>query len=428
MKFSAKEFIQELTPTNIEVIAEDSMSPADEAFEHAKAHWWMGWTWEEISSTLEDMGYPQKVVTNALSRAQTYARDVLNDGPFSMYKEGQLVKLTNGFIGQLADSFRDHLDIIDLEDQSVVSITEDQIDKKSSLKLKEAYLLRVGAYKIIKAAPEDEPSGVQKLMPSPPVMPEAPQSQMRVRPDDLEKLDVKVTERAPKGWGDITPQFSEVEEVSDLAATVLNQIESAETELASVESELKELNAMAKEYRAKQKELKKQEAELAKQLFSVVGSENEAINDLEVTFFQKFKNKIVGLQRAIHEVPQEPGVMDELTALKEILTKNVPDIANEVFTILETWKQENTNIVERIHETFALYPPPKKKSGQLLDKMTDWFKRSWEKIKDSVSGMYYSLFPKIERTTDALDGILSRLESGARTATLNAALEKLGIE
>ena len=431
MKFTAEDFVAELFPAegNVTIVADTALSPVDEAFEHAKAHWWMGWTWEEISSTLEDMGYVQKVINNAISRTQTFARDVLNDGPFSMYKEGQLIKLTTGFIGQLADAFREHVNIIDLHDQSVVSVRVEQIDRSSSMKLKEAYLLRLGAYKIVKAAPTDEtPGGVQKIIPKSPIMPGPPQSQMQVQPQLLEKLDVKVTEKAPSGWGDLTPQFSEVEEVSALAATVLSQIDAAEKELATVESELQELNSMAKDYRGRQKDLKKQEAELAKQLFSVVGSENEAINDLEVTFFQKYKNKIVGLQRTIHNLPQEPGVLDELVALKEILENNAPEIAKQVLDILDTWKQENTTIVERIHETFAMYPPPKKKSGQLLDKALAWFTRSWEKVKAATSSMYFSLFPKIDSVSEQIDAATARLESSSREVNLGAALKHYGLE
>jgi len=408
----------------IEIVADEAMNPTEEATQHAQAYWLLGYSWEEIEAILEDLGFQEKVISSAIAKTVLYARDMLNDGPFRTLKEGQLIKLTSGFIGQIAAIYPEHVNVADLDTEEIIRVSEDQIDKADSAKLKEAFALRYGAYKLIKAqgGPTDITIPGQKEWELP-----APPQQMGIAPSPTEKLDVKLTDRAPPGWGELTPPLSDIEEVSDVTATILSQVDAAEDEMARVNADLKELNLMAKELRSKQKELSKRESELAKQVFSVVGTEQQALNDLDVTFFQKYKNKILGLQRKIQEIPQEPGIVDELRALKEILDANAPEISTQVLDTLEKWKKVNTTIEERIRETFALYPPPRKKSAQFMERIVEFMESLWEIVKTTSANLYYTVFPKIETVSDAIDAFVNSTDHVTASQKLRAALNQKGL-
>jgi hypothetical protein len=421
----ANELAKQSKPFEIIAATEDELSPTELATEHAKTYWMMGWNWEEISAILEDMEFEEKVINAAIKAAQKYAHETLNDGPFNIFKDGQLICLSNGTIGQLACKYKDAIDIRHLENDEILKVSFDQIDVDKSNALKEAHALRISAHNILKEAQEEDIEVhmlPQKLTP-----PGPPQQPMGIKPEKLETFTVKLPQKeAPKGWGGLAPPMHELEEVSAATAALLNQIEVAESELATVQGELDEINAWAGEVRKRKKKLTNEQTEAAKQVFSLVGLEQQALDDLNITFFQKYKEKALGIQRIISEKPQAPGPWDEIVALREILTTNAPEIAEKVFATLDEWKRANTRIDDKIEETFALYPH-KGHTAQVLEKMTGWIGKLWKSIKTSIDELYSSVFPKIDETMDAMDAFMAASGSAATASQITRALQARGL-
>lgn len=407
-------FLREATkPQEVEeikIVAAES-SKEEEACEHAKTYWLLGWTWEEISAALEDMEFPEKMVDKAIKEAQVYAIKIINDGPFSGLKQGQLVKMVNGTIAQVSSIHKDMLYALDTQAGCRLEVLPEQLDKNASLVLKEAHALRCSVYQLITAAPETEDVNPLDFWEPEKQLDIKTPDKMTVIPEPTETLDVRVQERAPAGWGELTPEMSMVNEVSEITSQALSTLAAAELELQTVKADLTTLNSMAKEIRTKQKELSQKKATLAKEVFALVGQENAALNDLNVTVFQQWKGKLVGLQRTIVEIPQEPGVFDELNALKEILATTAPEISSQVLETLEGWKKANTTILEQIHETFAMYPPPKGKAGKTIEesKVLVYANSSLESVQDSVNDLYAEVFPVVEYTNEAIDAFTNKM-------------------
>lgn len=418
-----EKFISEITAPAVEEISLIASSEKEEeAVGHAQSYWMLGWTWEEISAALEDMGFSESMIDRAIKETQVYAIQVINDGPFRGLKAGQLVKMNNGEVVQVVSIHKDFIYGVDTKAASKIQILPEQIDVSASSVLKEAHDLRCSAYRMITAAPEENVNPLDFWKDVPDQMVQPPSPKMTVIPEETEKLDVKVQERAPSGWGELTPEMGVVDEVNEVTSQALATLSAAHSEMQSVEEDLRVLNVMAKELRGKQKELSQKKAALAKEVFALVGQENAALNDLNVTVFQKWQGKIVGLQRAIQEIPQEPGVLDELNALKDILATNVPEISASVLNTLEEWKKANTTILEQIHETFAMYTPPKSKAGNVDEGMrVIWASDSLEVVQESVNDLYSSIFPAAEYTSDAIDQFMGLLAPAAVSAKIKQA-------
>jgi len=146
-----------LVSKKIKVIAQekkDHLSLEDDAVEHAKAYRMLGWSWDQIDTILEDMEFEPEIVKCSIKRAQRYFEDTQKDGAFSMFVLGQLIKLTNGYVGKVLDKYPTKLQIKLFDSNEEILVSEAQIDLDASLKLKEAFVLRTTANELLRAADE----------------------------------------------------------------------------------------------------------------------------------------------------------------------------------------------------------------------------------------------------------------------------------
>jgi hypothetical protein len=380
----------------IVVQGQADLSPQDEADQSARMYWMLGYTWDEIEAILMDLEFPENIVSKAMAETKKYAKGVLSKGPFKMFVEGQLLRLKNGFIGKVASISKDFMSIRLAEGESL-QVREKDIDREPSLQLKEAYALREAAEKLMREAQKEY------------VLPERPGAETTgVVPETKEdfKTVVKPSPGAPPGWGKDVPHVSIVEEVDATVAAMLAQIDAAEGELREVQSELKIANEMVNEVRAKKKELKGRQLEVAKQIWAVIGSQNKELGELQGTFFQKYKEKLMGLRQIVAEIPEEVGVVEELETLKTILEDNHPRIFSGVMEALDEYKEANTVINEKVEKTFALFPPAKKKVGQIKEKVVNWAKSLWTGVQNVADKLYTAVFPSIDETSDAIDDFM----------------------
>lgn len=148
----------ELIDNKIETVAaeqKDKLSLEDDAVEHAKAYWMLAFSWDEIETVLEDLGFSSDISKDAVKRAQIYAEETTKDGPFSMFMTGQLIKLKNGLVGKLLNKFAKKLQLKMFNDFGEVLVTAAQIDMDASLKLKEAFILRATANEVLSSIKEN---------------------------------------------------------------------------------------------------------------------------------------------------------------------------------------------------------------------------------------------------------------------------------
>lgn len=426
----------------------EEYSSRDEAIQHAKSYWMLGWAWDEIEAILTDMKFSDGDVSAAIKEAQEYAYDALSNGPFALFKEGQLIKLTNGSTGVFLTANKSEA-VICIDNENV-RVSEKHIDKAGSAKLLEAYGLRKAASDLLKTvaqfqhgeiveppeeveettplfteidkqkAPAKRPRGRPRKNPAPPALepttkelalPGPPKSRMDVVPSPEETLNVYtqlpgVKPKAPGGWGELVPKMSDTEDVSVLATEALDQIDALLIEKKKVKEENDALNSMAKEIKDKLKGLQVQEVELAKKIFAIISTQTRDLNNLDKTVFYKYKNKLVGLQQTITSQEVPVGVMDELTAVKEFLQLNHPLIADQTEAALDTWKKQNMTIKEQIQKILAYWGPVREeKSAQLVTKVKNWFAETWNSIKSISSELYDSLFPTVDEGIALIDAL-----------------------
>lgn len=192
----------------------------DNAVEHAKTYWMMGWTWEEIAYVLEDMGFDNDDIDEAIELTQEYAHKVLNNGPFSELKEGQLIKLVNSNKARILSRHKDFINC--LIDNEQVSICAEHIDIEASKKLTNAYNLKVEAFELLRKAqeignlppeqPKSQPTDQQKQPAEQPVKEqelvpeEVPQQEL----EDKSKKDVVKFQNVAHA---LTTKFYEAQQV-----------------------------------------------------------------------------------------------------------------------------------------------------------------------------------------------------------------------
>ncbi len=394
----ANQVIEQNRPIRVTAKEEDyyPKSPLEEATEHAKIYWMMGWTWEEVEALLQDMEFPENTIEGALKAAKKYAVQIMEKGPFKAMKRGQLVRLKTGSVGRLVAVSEKEV-TLELGDD-LIKVEEKDIDAPVTQKLLEAYTLRQAADQLLRDAQE-------KYM-----IPQRPQKYQEkdILPKGEEPLrvTVKPSPGAPPGWGKETPHVTEVIEVSASIGEMLDNLNAAEELLGEVEAELKPVNQKANEIRSRKKDLLKEQSEIANNIFAIVGSENKELTEMKGTVFRKYKNKLIGLRRTVEEVVEPIGPVEELDALKAILEQNHPRIFNKVMQALKEYKEVNTTINERISKAFAFYPPAQEKMGrraQLWRRIGAWAKKAWTKILNLAEDLWNIVFPSVDESVDAIN-------------------------
>jgi preprotein translocase subunit YajC len=400
-------------------LPKDEPSSTEEATEHAKSYWMMGWAWDEIEVILEELEFSSGTISKAIKKTQEYAKEILKDGPFNIFKDGQKIVLKSGIVGKLEGRYADHL-AVRLDDGEQVKVTADNIDLENSEKLTEAFALRSSANKLYKQAQED----ILKVDDREVRLPGAPEKRPVVSPEPEEKFETKIRERAPSGWGEITPKMSEVEEITDLATSALNDLDNLMIDYTKVQEENRALLEMSREIKKSMKELEKTQTDLAQNIFAIVATQNQALDDLDVTVFNKYNDKLVGLQRKVESQEFLPTHADELAAVKEFLEMNHPSISAEVKQVLDQWVKQNTQLKEVIKNTFAYYQPEKKKMGQMLPKVTEWVSGLWKSVRDFASSVTNKIIPEVEQGIALIDSLDSSFGAMATKKRVKTAMKR----
>ena len=406
-------------------------SSVDEAFQHAKSYWMMGWTWEEIDALLEDMGYNDKTIDSVTKKTQEYAYEVLKEGPFNLFKDAQYIALRNGKVGRLQSVNKDHVSL-SMDDGDTLIAGMSVIDFEKTAKLTAAHSLRMSAEKIFKEADELTSPGIKPMAPTQPGEP----LRETVHTQE-EKFDLGLTpkKQVPHGWAkDIPSKFSDVEQASEDIQEMSELVLIIRQQADEAKKSWNEAKSLAKD---KKTELTKYETELedtGKELASILGAEQEAQSMLDTKLFRRFDEMLVGYRNYIETNPEEitkiPGLVDKHAQLVEIIQEKVPDAFEEIMTSLDEWFTANTRIIETIKETektdIALLEPPKKTLGQKEEgwwgKIKGWISSAWKKIRQSTDLVTKKSLPAIDEVSDAIEDFLDAANQQQLAANIKQSL------
>lgn len=383
----------------------------DEATEHAKSYWMMGWTWGEISSVLEDMGFSDNEADKAVKNAQEYAKMVLKDGPFNVFKDGQIASLINGSFGRILSVGRDWV-VVDIDGEKV-RVSAKNINFENTKKLSEACELRnsaneefdkVAKYDVVfdKVADEFSTPAIKEIEKVSPKLPSPVKQDKALVPE--ETFEFKHPEIAPKHFD--TPRLVDIDTVTNLAEESLNQLDVLKSNLDSLQSELETANEMAKEIRERKKELTEKQFATAQKAFAIISTQKDGIHELDKVVFHKYGTKLVAVYKKLVSAELPVGPVDELNAVYEFLSVNHPEIVEETYSAIETWKKQNTLIQEQIVSGLVYYKAPQKKVGQLFDKIVDWVTTAWKNTKKVLNKVMNSIIPMANEGANVMGNFL----------------------
>lgn len=373
------------------IIAEDSTSDLkDEARQTAVAYWMAGYNWNEIEAVLEDSEYADHIVSYAVNKAKEYAKEMLKDGPFSIFDDGQKVKLSNGAFGILTDKREDYVSVKTATD-GVLQVVETQIDKEASLLLRKAYKLRKEAEKIMVA--QEDPA--------------------------TKEFKTYIKEKAPSGYGEQTPFFQQTPSVETvLPETItreLARLEAMEARVADLAREKEEYQKLAKDIHEEIKTVDDEKADIAQRLFGEISEELEILEDIGFSVFMRTKDKFLLLDRVLTQRSIPPDALKKLDAVTTFLKNKYPEIISEVDSLLDAFEQENTVIKSHVREMLALYPPSHKKlkSTAQLSKVKDWIVQRWLSVKSWIENWQTKLKPELDSGLNAIDDFANSVTSSA---------------
>ena len=376
------------------------------AIETAKAYWLSGWSFDEIHARLEEE-YTDSIADSALKYVSKYVEKVTKNGPFSV---GQKLKIKNGEVVRVTRVDKSKVVATDKDGKDAI-FDISTIGKKASMELKKAHQLREKAKQILKAA---EPKKY--------IIPETPPQKWEEHSEtpgvSEEVYKTKVQKSTPSGWADIAPEIGEVEEIDQTLQESINNILGLEELSGELQSQISEANKKLRSIRDQSKSLKAEQQDELKKLFLLSNSIHGGLDTLDRTVFGDYKNKIVGLRSKVREEPLEPGVKDELVAIKEILKTNHARIAKKVFEALDEYMEAFTTIDRQMENTFAHFEyrdKPKKKKSQLVQKFVNFFKSVYSKIENATKSILNTVVPETEEVINAISDIEKNMVSAAIT-------------
>jgi hypothetical protein len=401
----------------------------DDAVQRAEALWMSGYTWEEIETRLVNMEFSEGTARKAVEKTKEYAKEKLNTGPFATpLVEEQTARLKSGKIVRLC-SISPHNATV-REDGEEYIIETNQIDVKASLQLKEAYLMRSMARRMVMDAQKKYTGPDIEAIPTAPEMPET-----KAIPTIDEKYDVKFMKKSPEGLTELTPESGEAQRLPEELERIVNDIEGLEAMKDEVQEKTKEirekqLNPLQQQF----KELSADEQAAARSAFLVSNQIMQGIEGLDTVVFGDYKDQVVAFRIKMVEEEKQPGVVEELDALKKILTENHPKIAKDVLAALETYKRANSVIERRVEHTLYKYPhrkhPLKKKesldqTAQMFEKVKKFFKAIVDKVKSVTDKLFDSTLPMAAEVTDELAAFNKKASVNKTNVRVSAAVENI---
>ena len=304
----------------------------DNALEHAKSYWMMGWTWEEIATVLSDMGYESNQIEEAIDVTQDYAYKVLNDGPFSTLKEGQLIKLKNDNVVRILSM---HKDFVNCDyDNAHICICAGHINFEASKKLTSAFLLKVDAVDLLRKAQE-------YVNMTPPMETPKPQT-TEPKPQESEEV---ITDKAPNylpssedGTSDSQPSLEKTREFSLTPYT--NSLHQLLLQLTKVEKSAKDSEDTVTEKAKIVKTLQLNNEETLRRLSDLYANQANIYKDLNINC-KTLNESIAELQASLESetIPVQ---------LKQDFD-NLLSYTNDTFLSLVEQSFYNINVMEEMY-------------------------------------------------------------------------------
>ena len=387
------------------IVAEDRADTKDEARQSAISYWMLGYTWDEIEVVLEDFEYPKDIVNYALKQAQEYAAAVLKDGPFSVFEDGQKVKLVNGSSGTVLDRRKEYMDVWSPLDGKM-RVSASQLDNAASVHLTCAHQMRQESAVKVRKAQED---------------PEIEQTK---------EFKTYVKDRAPAGMGQRTPMFDETPTVDFLPETLtreLARIQDLQARVSDLERERKEYQGLAADVYKEIKDVDAEKADLAQRLYGQITAELDVVEDAPFSVFMRTADKFIILDRLIAHNPRLPSVSQKFAAVLDFITDKYPEIIGEVEEVVAHLEDENVVIEETIRDMLAIYPPKKRGNiAQALPSVKNWIMQQWNTVAEWLNTWETSYRPVLDAGLQAIDDLASEVASGEVTASVKTALLRTG--
>ena len=357
------------TTPEIRVVAQ-AVDLKDEANQAAQAYWMMGWTWDEIESVLEDSEYPTNVINYAIKQTKEYAKKVLNEGPFSVLKMGQKVKLINGSVGTLEEKYADSI-TINISDLGDIKVSADQLDLLATEKLREAYFLRGQAANML----------------------------YKLSTDQLEPISAENSI--------IDPTLASVDNALSTMASIKQNTDEVKREAAKLQSKWK---ADVGKWKPKSKE----EQEFAQYMYAAITGESQIDDEINELFHNKLGSAIATLHDTLR---QTAAIMD--TCVSGSLDTVFPDIANKLEGHLYGITQRNARAREYVQE-FEKFG---KTATNWQADAIQWATASWEDTKEFIAEWENILAPKINNGIQLISNFLLNVENKQVATGIHQALK-----
>jgi hypothetical protein len=354
------------------IIAQEAIDLKDEAKQSAQSYWMMGWTWDEIESVLEDSEYPKNVITYAIKETKEYAKKILNEGPFSVLKMGQVVKLVNGSTGILEEKYVDHI-TIDIKDVGKTKVSADQLDIVATEKLREAHSLRVKASNML----------------------------YKLSTDQLEHISV---------------ESQTVEPVLESVDNALSTMASLQQSSDEVKREAANLHSKWEADVGKWEPSSKEEYDFAQYLQVTLTGESQL--DSEIT--DLFHNKLGTVLATLHDEIRKGAAITDTTII-DFLDNTFPSITEKLEGHLYGIKQRNVRAREYTQQ-FAKFG---KEDADWKKDAVQWAVASWENTKKFMEVWETSLVPSLENGIRTVSGFLMNVDKQQVTASVRKALKTL---
>lgn len=359
----------------------------EKAVQCATAYFMMGWHWDEIASVLEDSGFLEHDVEQALVQAKKDVKAKLKEGPFSVLHNGQLVSLTTGGYGVLTDKRGDFISV--LVSGEPVNIIAKQIDFEKTASLTQAFVIRSEAAEIMRRyAQTDEELGkstTYRIKPDPQdtsgkgynwptgVPHQDPDTGEEIVVEDLDQLQQQVEHSLTVA----------VRGMMDLAREIEQENKVIEAETAELQEQLVAVRQSKAEH----------EAELSRLVEEVLNNVEQVydVQQEEYTYVMNFLNRLVILHQHVAE-PKERTELQYVSEYKKfyegMLTwadAQPARIREKVLTAMEQVKAEVIQrpkpVWKRIFEVIWPTKEHRKMSQDMLSGV-------WKSIKTWVSNAF----------------------------------------
>jgi hypothetical protein len=360
------------TQDNHIIIAQEAVDLKDEATQSAQSYWMMGWTWDEIESVLEDSEYPKNVITHAIKKTKEYAKKILTEGPFSVLKMGQDVKLVGGEIGRLAEKFADHI-MVSIDGIGNVKVSADALDLVATEKLREAYSLRIKAANML----------------------------YKLSTDQLEHVSIESQT--------VDPVLESIDNALSTMASIQQNSNEVKREAAKLHSKWE---ADAGKWEPKSEE----EHDFAQYVQATLTGESQV--DSEIT--DLFHNRLGNALGSLHdELRKGATVTDE--SIVDFLTNTFPNITDNLEAHLFGIKQRNAQARNYVQQ-FAKFEEEK---GEWTNNALQFAVSSWDLTKEFMEKWEDLLVPRIEKGIQAISAFLMDVDKQQVKASVQKALKTL---